>query len=533
VKPLSLMAAALLSLTAATAFAATADRPAATLLLPYFEVDLDHAGGSDAIVNVVNANGLREEYSDVTIWSSSGRKVYSFCLQLDRDGVQHIDLYELLVNGQLPQPVELTTPCPSPAPDPAAMRDALTNGGTRATGYVTISTYFHAVLFGDATMTIDGRTTTARLVPHDEKLPSVFVTPARGASELRIWRNAAARATGDLLHIDAQGRETVIATAGALAAATRVALPPGLDDGWLSLDLRESINGRTLPREAWVEVIRGDREEAATPLADAAATLLLPYFERDDTLTIVNTSASAQHAHATVWSDWGYPAMDFDIALAPRGAQSIALAGVLTPEAMAILTKGAASACPGVPVGEYQAWPAGYVTIDLVHGSAPGSPATPGYFANIAYDNVLTGISNDGPLVHIRAVDAPSRTFYETYSPEHADRREPLPSRFARRYSIALADETQLRVWLQPHTGAAARCDEYFANSVLPSRAFVAYDEHSDGTIPLQPTFRAANQIPGGLMPFWLGSGERTGWLDLDLGEQAWLAGAVALREKP
>ncbi|PYQ47005.1 MAG: hypothetical protein DMF59_20040 [Acidobacteria bacterium] len=54
-----------------------------------------------------------------------------------------------------------------------------------------------------------------------------------------------------------------------------------------------------------------------------AATLLLPYFEvdfkspsttaRNTLFTITNVSAFPQIAHVTVWTDWSFPALDFNI----------------------------------------------------------------------------------------------------------------------------------------------------------------------------------------------------------------------------
>src|SRR5437868_5083745 len=54
-----------------------------------------------------------------------------------------------------------------------------------------------------------------------------------------------------------------------------------------------------------------------------AATLLLPYFEvdfnspqttaRTTIFTITNVSALPQIAHVVVWTDWSFPALDFNI----------------------------------------------------------------------------------------------------------------------------------------------------------------------------------------------------------------------------
>ncbi|HEV7486268.1 MAG TPA: hypothetical protein VGQ65_11345 [Thermoanaerobaculia bacterium] len=67
-----------------------------------------------------------------------------------------------------------------------------------------------------------------------------------------------------------------------------------------------------------------------------AATLLLPYFEVDvanrtqDTLfTITNVSRFPQIAHVTVWTDWSFPVLDFNIYLTGYDVQGISMNSVL------------------------------------------------------------------------------------------------------------------------------------------------------------------------------------------------------------
>src|SRR6266513_5191614 len=66
-----------------------------------------------------------------------------------------------------------------------------------------------------------------------------------------------------------------------------------------------------------------------------AATLLLPYFEvdfrspqntaRTTLFTIVNTTDLPQIAHVVVWTDWSFPALDFNIFLTGYDVQGINL----------------------------------------------------------------------------------------------------------------------------------------------------------------------------------------------------------------
>src|SRR4051794_15089593 len=70
-----------------------------------------------------------------------------------------------------------------------------------------------------------------------------------------------------------------------------------------------------------------------------AATLLLPYFEVDtvaglgagaNTLfTITNTSRHPQIAHVTLWTDWAFPVLSFDLFLTGYDVQGVNLYDVI------------------------------------------------------------------------------------------------------------------------------------------------------------------------------------------------------------
>ena len=67
-----------------------------------------------------------------------------------------------------------------------------------------------------------------------------------------------------------------------------------------------------------------------------AATLLLPYFEVETTsrstttlFTVTNTSNLPQIAHVTLWTDWSYPVLDFNIFLTGYDVQPINLYDVI------------------------------------------------------------------------------------------------------------------------------------------------------------------------------------------------------------
>jgi hypothetical protein len=187
-----------------------------------------------------------------------------------------------------------------------------------------------------------------------------------------------------------------------------------------------------------------------------AATLLLPYFEVDfrappaealtTLFTITNTSRYAQIARATIWTDWGYPVLTFDLFLTGYDVSAINLydviangrlptrnvpaPGVLSapnwanpnhgativpdcasrPDSIGpallsdlqlALTNGRPSgpaACPSpnntpARIGSNHGINAlGYVTIDVVATCSAAAPGDPRYFASdLLYDNVLIG----------------------------------------------------------------------------------------------------------------------------------------------
>jgi hypothetical protein len=187
-----------------------------------------------------------------------------------------------------------------------------------------------------------------------------------------------------------------------------------------------------------------------------AATLLLPYFEVDinspattattTLFTITNTSRQPQIAHVTLWTDWSYPVIDFNIFLTGYDVQAINLYDIIarglvapdkgtsnattpgsrsasnltgnplfdipgaaascSPAAMgggvvpadlladlrSGLTTGIYSLCPGERIGGTHANAIGYATIDTARTCSQTLPTDPLYFTNeILFENVLIG----------------------------------------------------------------------------------------------------------------------------------------------
>jgi len=110
----------------------------ATLLFPYFEVDLDHPGQLTTLVSVVNASA-EPALARAVIWSDWGRPLLAFDLYLVGHDVVPINLYDVLVRGQLPQTggdlSRLSFPdCTAPITLPALGVDELARLRARLTG---------------------------------------------------------------------------------------------------------------------------------------------------------------------------------------------------------------------------------------------------------------------------------------------------------------------------------------------------------------------------------------------------------------
>lgn len=101
----TLMALLCLLIPAAPTFADICDadaRPAATLLLPYFEVDLAHRNGVTTVFTINNAFETAA-LAHVTIWSDLSVPVLDFNVYLTGFDMEVIDLRDVIVSGNLPQ----------------------------------------------------------------------------------------------------------------------------------------------------------------------------------------------------------------------------------------------------------------------------------------------------------------------------------------------------------------------------------------------------------------------------------------------
>src|SRR5215510_525126 len=78
------------------------DVPAATLLVPYFEVDLSNPNGVTTLFSINNASATAV-LAHVVVWSDLSVPVLDFNVYLTGYDVQSINLRDILVSGTIPR----------------------------------------------------------------------------------------------------------------------------------------------------------------------------------------------------------------------------------------------------------------------------------------------------------------------------------------------------------------------------------------------------------------------------------------------
>jgi hypothetical protein len=101
--------------------------PAATLLLPYFEVDLADAGGDTTLFTVTNVSP-DAQIARVTLWTDGAYPVISFNLALLPYDLQSIDLFQVLARGRIEARDCTGAPRVLPAETLVRMRAAFADG---------------------------------------------------------------------------------------------------------------------------------------------------------------------------------------------------------------------------------------------------------------------------------------------------------------------------------------------------------------------------------------------------------------------
>jgi hypothetical protein len=76
-------------------------QPAASLLLPYFEVDLGDPEGSNTLMSIGNSSEV-PALARVTLWSDWAVPVYAFDVALPGHGLQTLNLRDVVARGKIP-----------------------------------------------------------------------------------------------------------------------------------------------------------------------------------------------------------------------------------------------------------------------------------------------------------------------------------------------------------------------------------------------------------------------------------------------
>ena len=104
------------------------DVPAATLLLPYFEVDLNNANGVNTLFSVNNASASAV-LAHVVVYSDLSVPVLDFNIYLTGYDVQTVSLRDILVNGRIPRTAPPTQDTGESEPNPLPTPTAISNQG--------------------------------------------------------------------------------------------------------------------------------------------------------------------------------------------------------------------------------------------------------------------------------------------------------------------------------------------------------------------------------------------------------------------
>ncbi|MCQ4165827.1 Ig domain-containing protein [Tahibacter harae] len=195
--------------------------PAATLLLPYFEIDTASPAAHSVIT--IGNRSASEQLAHVTLWSDRGVPTYTFDVRLDGYGVKEISLSDLFRNGTLPNSsaggfATCAGQLPAAALD-ATTLTALRNAHTgQASSLPLVGGQCASSSHGDSRArgyaTVDVVNACTSLVPGDS---GYFVLGGSGIArndnvlwgEQSTYNTAFGRAQGDaLVHIEASSSDT-------------------------------------------------------------------------------------------------------------------------------------------------------------------------------------------------------------------------------------------------------------------------------------------------------------------------------------
>lgn len=252
------------------------DRPAATLLFPYFEVDLDDPAGVATLISINNVNSGFPALAHVVFWTDWGLPTLAFDLFLKSGDVQTINLRDVFNSGGGPQ----TGPGASIFPGCASVIGGSVTAPallqTAHTGRSTLGSCFSSprsdtsIATGYITVDVAGRCSSAGTTPSS---PGYFSGASRVAlNDNILW--------GDISYVDPHGN-----FAGGETAVAIVADPPRFGPGsytfygkWVGFDGSDErtplsnrwatrfLNGGVFNGGTHVIVWRDTRFDGITPI---------------------------------------------------------------------------------------------------------------------------------------------------------------------------------------------------------------------------------------------------------------------------
>ncbi len=253
--------------TGATASAQTpvTERPAATLLVPYFEVDLSSPKATTTVFQINNASATAM-LANVTLWSDLGIPVFNFKVYLTGYDMQTINLRDVL-NGTLPrtasdgqdptdtispqgwfsQDINFATctgilpPAPLDAATVAHLRNALTGKFSSVAGGCVGQDFGAANKVARGYVTVDAINSCAAGLPSD---PGYFVNGGMGSAtnQNTLWGQFTIQRpsqnwslTEPVVHITASSADPETSTSGEYTFYGRFV-------GWSAADNREPLS---------------------------------------------------------------------------------------------------------------------------------------------------------------------------------------------------------------------------------------------------------------------------------------------------
>ncbi len=304
--------ACLLLLAAMPAWAATTNnddscdialQPAATLLLPYFEVDLKTRAATTlfTLQNVSPAPVI----ANVTLWTDWGYPAFNFPIHLTGYDVQGVNLYDVLALGAMP-PTECHAGNISPAILPDLQAAFLTGGGSACTSPIG---FFHLRAIGYATIDVVASCSAKSVASSDYFATLLYDNVLTGDyQQLATFEDHPYASGGPLVHIRA------VPEGGAAGSVIATSLPYTFYDIYTPAPaLRKSDRRQPLPSLFTPRFINGGtgafsttlkiwRESITTGSCGGAQAAI-----SNSRMTIADVARFDEHENATVVSVCGTP----------------------------------------------------------------------------------------------------------------------------------------------------------------------------------------------------------------------------------